>query len=217
MDTAQLNTNMIQRQIQTWDVTDPKVIEAFHTIPRDAFAPNEFKNLAYADMEIPLGEHQTMLSPKVEARMLEALDLQPSDRVLEIGTGSGFMAALMSTLAYEVHTVDIHEGFKKRAIEHLKLQKINNVKCHCADAAQGFTEAGKFNVIVITGALPFLPESFKEMLEPNGRLMAILGEGDNMEVVLATLVSPTQFTVKSLFDTSTQPLINAKQPEPFVF
>ena len=217
MNTAQLNINMIKQQIQTWDVTDPKVIDVFTQIRRDAFVKPEYKNLAFADMELPIGENQTMLSPKVEARILEALDLQATDRVLEIGTGSGYLTALISLLAKEVHTVEIHESLKKRAEERLSLQKIRNVKCHCADAAQGFMDEGQFDVIVITGGLPLLPETFKEMLNINGRLLAILGEPNSMEVVLATLISPTKFTVESLFDTTTATLINAKEPTEFVF
>lgn len=217
MNIEQARTNMVSQQIRTWDVTTPAIVELFDTVPREQFVATGYKDLAFADMMLPIGEGQVMLSPKVEARMLDALAIQPHETVLEIGTGSGFMTALLAKQAKKVHTVDIYSTLSDAAKARLKKLRIDNVKCYVADAAQGFTDAGKVDVIIITGSLPVLPETFKEALLPNGRIMAILGDEPMMEVVLAKPLVQGGFEVTSLFDTNVPVLENARQPERFVF
>ena len=217
MNLEQARTNMITQQIRTWGVTDPAITELFVTIPREKFVANEYQDLAFADMALPIAEGQVMLSPKVEAKMLDGLAIQSHETVLEIGTGRGFMTALLAKQAKRVYTVEINKPLSDKAKQRLKALKINNVDFYVADAAQGFNQIDKVDVIIITGALPELPDQFKEILRPNGRIMAILGDEPMMEVVLVKLHQGANFTTESLFDTVAPALINARQPDRFVF
>ena len=217
MNLEQARTNMISQQIRTWGVTNPVITELFVDVPREQFVTAEYQDLAFADMTLPIGEDQIILSPKVEARMLDELAVQPHETVLEIGTGSGFMTALLAKQAKQVYSVDINKTLSNKAKQRLKALKIKNVTFYVADAAQGFNQADKVDVIVITGALPGLPDQFKDILRPCGRIMAILGDSPMMEATLVRLHTDGTFTIDSLFDTVAPTLVNAHQPDRFVF
>ncbi|MEJ2361072.1 MAG: protein-L-isoaspartate O-methyltransferase [Gammaproteobacteria bacterium] len=208
--------NMVLQQIRTWDVLDQRVLDLLEVMPREDFVPDPYRKLAYADMRIPLGHGEVMMPPVVEARMLQALDIQSHDTVLEIGTGSGFVTALLARLARHVHSVEIHPRFTETAGEILASHGIINVTLHNGDAARGWTECGQVDVLAITGSLPILPEVFQLSLNPGGRLFAIVGDAPAMEAVLITRLDNGEFRRESLFETDLPALRNAYQPNRFV-
>jgi len=212
----QARHNMVVQQVRTWDVLDQKVLDLLETLPREDFVPEAYRNLAYADIAIPLGHAQLMMPPVVEARMLQALDIQPNETVLEIGTGSGFVTALLASLARHVYSVDIHPDFTEAAAHKLAAHNLINVSLETGDAARGWTQCGQVDVITITGSLPLLPQSFEQSLRTGGRLFAIIGDSPAMEATLITRLSETEFRRETLFETDIPPLRNALQPDRFV-
>jgi protein-L-isoaspartate(D-aspartate) O-methyltransferase len=169
------------------------------------------------DMEIPLGHGEKMLQPKQEARMLQALDLQPTDGVLEIGTGSGYMTALLASLSAHVYSVDIHADFTHSAAAKLKQHGITNVTLDTGDAARGWDKHGPYDAVVLTGSVPILSAQFIESLKPGGRLLAVVGEPPVMQAQLVTCASAGAYNTVTLFETCIAPLKNVQQPERFVF
>ncbi len=216
MTTSTAKVNMIKQQIHILGNLDPTITDVLLKVSREEFVPETMKAFAYTDMEVSLGYGEKMFTPRVEAQILNAIKAQKSDNVLEIGTGSGYFTALLAMLTDSVTTVDIHEDFVKKAKYRLKALNIYNVKYHHGNAAQGWEPTKKYDLIVINGALPLLPENFKKQLTENGRLFCILGTGDTMEGILIKK-EKDQWTQKSLFDTSVVPLKEAVQPEKFVF
>lgn len=217
MNIEEARINMITQQLRTWDVLDETVLNAVRTTPREEFVPAAYKNLAFADMNIPLAHGQTMLTPREEARLLQTLALQGTEVVLEVGTGSGYMTALLARLAKIVYSIDIFPDFTQQAQVKLATQNINNVTLLSADAARGWEQQGPYDAIIITGALPFLPESFRNSLKPGGRLVAILGQAPAMEATLIKRGERSGWTEEKLFETVVPTLINATQPSPFTF
>ena len=217
VDLGQARHNMIEQQIRTWDVLDQDILDLIDSVPRDPFVPAEYRNVAYSDMQIPLGRDQVMMHPRVEARMLQALDVQPHEKVLEIGTGSGYVTALLSRLAEQVNSVEYIPEFKLEAAQRLAAHGCDNVQLEVGDAAQGWERHGPYDIIAITGSLPVLPEAFRQQLNIGGRLFAIVGDDPVMEAELITRVGEEDFVSESLFETSLPPLINAAQPERFTF
>ena len=217
MNIEQVRFNMIEQQIRPWDVLNQTVLDLLHTVKREEFVPESYRTLAFVDMEIPLGHGQAMLSPKLEARILQELAVTKSDRILEVGTGSGYLTALLATLGKHVYSVDIVADFKTLASARLHSHGINNVSLEIGDAALGWSAYGKYDVIVITGSTPILPESFIHDLNPGGRLFAITGDAPAMTAKLITCVSTGTYRTITLFETNVPPLKNAKQPERFVF
>jgi len=217
MNIEQARTNMIKQQLRAWDVLDDHLLEVFRTTPREAFVPPAYKGVAFADMNIPLEHDQIMLIPGEEARLLQAVQIQPTDTVLEIGTGSGYMTALLARLAKLVYSIDIFPDFTAAAQVKLATHNINNVKLLTADASKGWEQQGPYDVIIITGSLPFLPESFRNSLKPNGRLVAILGNAPAMEATLITRNDRAQWSKQKLFETVVPVLINAEPSATFVF
>ena len=179
--------------------------------------PEAYRELAYADINIPLGNGEQMMKPIMEARLLQALDVQPTDKVLEIGTGSGYLTALLARLGQHVDSVDINPEFQTQAQAHLDAQGIGNVSLQEGDAARGWEQNGPYDVIAITGSLPILPESFQQQLAVNGRMAVITGSGPVMEMLLITRTGAEQWDTKSLFETDFPPLRGAEQPQAFVF
>ncbi|MDF2529447.1 MAG: protein-L-isoaspartate O-methyltransferase [Gammaproteobacteria bacterium] len=217
MNIEQARINMIKQQIRTWDVTDNTVLEAFAAVPREEFVDPSYRDLAFADTTLPLAHNEVMLSPKVEGKMLQALDIQPHETVLEIGTGSGYFTALLAKMAKHVYSVEFYSDLSQNASAHLKRHRINNVSLEIGNAARGWDyHANEIDVLVITGSLPFLPDSFKSCLKETGRLMAILGDSPNMKVTLIKK-NGKDWAAKNLFETVAPTLLYAQQPERFVF
>jgi protein-L-isoaspartate(D-aspartate) O-methyltransferase len=207
--------NMIEQQIRPWEVADDKVLNLIADVPREEFVPAGFENLAFADMNIPLEHGEVMMSPKIEARMLQALEIKPTDTALEIGTGSGYLTALLAKLARHVYSVDIHEDFVSQVARKLEDDDIVNVTLEQGDAATGWPKHGPYDVIAITGSLPLLSENFQQSLRVGGRLFAIVGDSPVMEARLITRTGENEFHTEDLFETDLPPLRNAPQPDRF--
>jgi protein-L-isoaspartate(D-aspartate) O-methyltransferase len=217
MDFERARFNMIEQQIRTWEVLDQRVLELLSKVPRENFVPEPYRALAFADMEIPIGYGERMLQPKVEARMLQELTLGEQNRVLEIGTGSGYMTALLASVAAHVYSVDIQPEFTHTAAAKLTAHGIANVTLETGDAARGWDQHGPYDAILLTGSVPILPESFKASLKAAGRLLAVVGEPPVMEAQLITNMGGGAYNAVSLFETCIAPLKNALHPERFVF
>ena len=217
MNTEQARFNMIEQQIRPWEVLDPRVLELLPTVPREEFVPVEQRALAFIDTYIPLGHGQVMMQPKQEARLLQEIAVTPKDRVLEIGTGSGYMTALLASLASEVDTVEIYPDFLTSAKKKLTDHGFNNINYFEGDAANGWEGDRPYDAIMLTGSVPILSEKFIQILNPGGRLVVIVGQDPIMEAKLIEKVSDGSTRQISLFDTSLPPLINAQTPSLFVF
>jgi len=192
MNLEQARFNMIEQQIRPWEVLDQRVLDLLSTVPREDFVPEAYRKLAFTDMNIPLGEGQVMMSPKVEARILQALNVQDDETVLEVGTGSGYVTALLANLAKQVFSVDINPEMTRQAGEKLAAHDITNVTLETGDAARGWDAHAPYDVIVVTGSLPLLPDAFKQALKVDGRLLAIVGDSPIMGVLLITRVGETE-------------------------
>ncbi|HAN56127.1 MAG TPA: protein-L-isoaspartate O-methyltransferase [Betaproteobacteria bacterium] len=217
MNIEQARFNMIEQQIRTWDVLDQDVLNLLSKVKREEFVPQTYRTLAFVDMEIPLGHGEAMMQPKMEARIIQELAIQKTDKILEIGTGSGYLTALLAHQGHHVHSVDIAPEFKTQSEAKLKAHGFNNVSLEVGDAAAGWSRHGPYDVIVLTGSTPVLPEVFKHDLKPGGRLFAIVGDAPTMHAKLITCVAAGAYNSVTLFETSVKPLINAVQPERFVF
>ena len=217
MNTEQARFNMIEQQIRPWEVLDPRVLELLPTVPREEFVPVEQRALAFIDTYIPLGHGQVMMQPKQEARLLQEIAVTPKDRVLEIGTGSGYMTALLASLASEVDTVEIYPDFLASAKKKLTDHGFNNINYFEGDAANGWEGDRPYDAIMLTGSVPILSEKYIQILNPGGRLVVIVGQDPIMEAKLIEKVSDGSTRQISLFDTSLPPLINAQTPSLFVF
>jgi len=217
MNVEQARYNMVEQQIRPWEVLDQQVLDLLFKVKREEFVPPQYRSLAFVDMEIPLGHGENMLAPKIEARLLQELAIQPGDRILEVGTGSGYMTALLASLGGHVDSVDIVPEFTQSAAAKLDAHHIRNVTLETGDAARGWNKQAPYDAIVLTGSVPILPEAFKQGLGPRGRLIAIVGEPPVMEVRLITRVGDGAFNSIGLFETCIAPLRNALQPERFVF
>lgn len=214
---ARARYNMIEQQIRPWEVLDERVLQLLGEMHRDEYVPAAYRRLAYADISIPLGHDQVMMAPKIEARLLQALDVRPTDDVFEVGTGSGYLTALLASLGHHLRSVDILPDFIDQARASLERQGIKNVDLETRDAAGGVDDRGPYDVIAVTGSLPVLPEAFRTALRPGGRLFAVVGESPVMEALLITRVGQQEWITESLFETELPSLINAPQPRRFVF
>jgi protein-L-isoaspartate(D-aspartate) O-methyltransferase len=212
----QARFNMIAQQIRPWDVVDDRVLKALESVPREQFVPDKYRELAFADIEVPLAHGQYMMEPKVEARMLQALDVQKGDRVLEIGTGSGFITACLATLGGQVTSIDIHPEFTEQAGERLAKLGLQ-ASLVTGDALQELPEAGSWDVVAVTGSTARLDDRLKGLLAEGGRLFVVTGEAPAMQATLITRVSPDAFHQEGLFETVLGRLENAPEPDGFVF
>jgi len=201
--------NMVEQQLRAWEVLNERVLGVLGRLARDQFTPSGYRNLAYADMQIPLGHGEVMLEPKVEGRILQALDPQPHDRVLEIGTGSGFLTACLAQLAQHVTSVDYYAAFTQQAGKTLGNEGVSNVELVTGDAALGWDDDRLYDVIAVTGSLPELHQGFHHRLNQGGRLLLIIGQPPIMEAMLITRVDTDQWSSESLFDTSAPALIGS--------
>ncbi|WP_301100728.1 protein-L-isoaspartate O-methyltransferase [Propionivibrio sp.] len=219
MDTERARFNMIEQQIRPWNVLDPAVLELLSVVKREDFVPAAYRDLAFADLEIPLGAKpgQTMLAPKIEARILQELSLRNVDTVLEVGTGSGYMAALLAAKAEYIYSVEIDPTLAETARGNLGQTGIANVSVETGDAAQGWACSAPYDAIVLSGSTPILPEALLRQLKIGGRLVAIVGEAPAMQVQLVTRTDEDAFNTSIVFETVVAPLINAEQRKKFVF
>lgn len=216
MDTEQARFNMIEQQIRPWEVVDPIVLDLLGHVHRENFVPLEFRELAFADIGIPLGFGEEMMAPKIEARLLQELAPTPNCNVLEIGTGSGYLTALLASRAKYVESVEIREEFSRNAAQKLLDQGFSNIETVVGDGARGWHPGATYDAIILTGSVPVLPHAYKSALNDGGRLVAIVGAEPVMEAVLITRHGE-EWEERSLFDTSLPALVNAETPSPFVF
>ena len=217
MDLERARFNMIEQQIRTGEVLDQRVLGLLSRVRREEFVPPAYRALAFVDMEIPIGHGEKMLQPKLEARMVQELAVSESDRILEVGTGTGYVTALLATLGAHVFSVDILSDFTRGAAQRLAAHGIRNVTLETGDAARGWEKHRPYDVILLTGSVPLLAESFKASLTPGGRLLAVVGEPPVMEAKLVTTVEGGASSGIGLFETCIAPLKNAPHPERFVF
>ena len=208
-------SQMLRQQIRAWEVLDDRVLATLGATPREDFVPTDYSDAAFADLEIPLPHEQHMMSPRVEGRLLQSLQINPVERVLEIGTGSGFLTACLAGLADTVVSVDVFADFIDAAGPKLERLAISNVELRAADGLTLDYE-GEFDAIAVTGSVPELDDHFIRMLRPGGRLFVVTGREPVMEAQLITLHAYGNWTRQSLFETLLTPLVNADTPPTFV-
>ena len=212
MNLEQARTNMVEQQIRTWQVLDQDVLDLLLVVPREDFVPAQYRSLAFSDMEIPIGEGQRMWQPKLEARVLQELMVRKTDRVLEVGTGSGYLAALLSHRAAQVVSVELNPVLAAFGRANLERHGAENIVLETGDAARGWPAHAPYDVIVLTGSTPVLPPALVEQLAPLGRLFAVVGEAPAMT---ARIYANRRST--DLFETVIAPLANAEHPSRFRF
>ena len=216
MNIEQARFNMIEQQIRPWEVLDQDVLDLLVVVKREQFVPAAYKDLAFFDTEIPLPGGESMLAPKIEARLLQEANVKKHENVLEIGAGSGYMAALLAHRARHVTTVEIRHELKDLAARNLAVCGVTNVDVVDGDGARGWG-AEQYDVIVISGSLPVLPEAFLTQLKIGGRLLATIGEEPVMSAQIVMRLTDTTFETVKLFETSIKPLQNAAAPSQFKF
>ena len=207
---------MIEQQIRAWEVLNLGVLDVFDQVPREEFVPARYRELAFADMQIPLGHGQRMLAPKLEGRILQALGIGKAERVLEVGTGSGFFAACLSRLAHRVHSLEIFPDLAAAASERLLRLGYANVEVETG-YAMNFAGDSAYDAIALTGSLPVYDARFERALVVGGRLFAVVGTGPVMEARLVTRTAAAAWLSETLFETQMAPLIHAAPPPRFEF
>jgi len=217
MNLEQARSNMVEQQIRPWEVIDQDVLDLLYTVPREAFVSPAMRDLAFADMEVPIGEGERMWAPKIEARALQALALHKSDRVLEVGTGSGYLTALLAHRAAQVRSIEIKPTLAAFGRANIERHGVKNVILETGDAARGWAAGAPYDVIVLTGSVPVLPKGLLGQLAPGGRLFAVVGVGPIMTARLVTCLAPESFRGTGLFETVLEPLVNCEQPSRFRF
>ena len=213
----QARFNMIEQQIRPCDVLEARILELLHHVRREYFVPEGKRAMSFMDMEIPLGFGVSMWHPKLEARALQELHIGHNDKVLEVGTGSGYLTALLSALAGHVTSVEIVPELSEMAKAHLQPFHRDNITLEVGDASRGWGEGASYDVIVLAGSTPVLPVAFPNSLNIGGRLFAIVGDAPVMEAKLITRVAPDTYEVVNIMETSVAPLQNAQQSKQFVF
>ncbi len=207
---------MIDQQVRAWDVFDPDVLKVLSRVPREQFVPFGYEALAFADTEVPIGRGQSMMTPTVEGRVLQALDLDGSESVLEIGSGSGFLTACLSRLAAQVTSLEIYDDLKKRAGENLADAGVDNVELLSMDATKKLPD-GKFDAIVVTGSLQTPDPRLIDALEIDGRLFVVIGDAPVMDACLVRKSGENTWASETLFETALTPLVNGALPPQFFF
>lgn len=215
MNLDQARFFMVEQQIRPWDVLDPKVLDLLMDTPRHLFVAEAQQKLAYSDIELPIGNGEVMMAPKVEGKILQAVEIQENDTVLEVGTGSGYLTALMASQAKEVTTVELHKSLQETAKERLK--EYDNINFHIGDASQDWADNKNYDVIVLTGAVAEIPQTYLDKLNVGGRLAVIHGTSPAMSADVITRVNQNQYNTEVLFETDMAYLSNSEQKSVFTF
>ena len=216
MNTDFARQQMVKQQARAWDVLDAKVLAVLGDVPRERFVPAGFESLAFADTEIPIGHDQKMMTPTIEGRVLQALQLKGNERVLEIGTGSGFLTACLAQLAANVTSIDIHDDFLSAAQKSLTDSGIDNVDLQAMDGTQQLPE-GPFDAIAVTGSIQTFDMRFVDALNAEGRLFVIVGNAPAMQARLVQRTQEDDWQSDNLFETDISPLLNGALPPQFSF
>ncbi|MBC7803601.1 MAG: protein-L-isoaspartate O-methyltransferase [Candidatus Parcubacteria bacterium] len=217
MNLEQARTNMVEQQIRTWEVLDQDVLDLLYTVPREEFVPLSCRNLAFSDMEIPIGEGEKMWAPKMEARVLQELAPRRSDRVLEVGTGSGYLTALLAHRAAHVHSIEIRPALAAFGRANIARHGVDNVSLTVGDGTDGLSSGAPFDIIVLTGSVPRLPKALLDQLARGGRAFAVIGEPPVMTATVVSATAAGALHSVELFETLLAPLANCKQPSRFIF
>lgn len=216
IDVATARRQMIEQQVRAWEVLNLAVLEAMERVPREEFAPPAYRDLAFADLCVPLGHGQSMLAPKLEGRILQALEVRAEDRVLEIGTGSGYFAACLAQLGGRVRSLEIFADLADTARASLARTSVHNVHVETTDAMT-LADEGAYDVVAVTGSLPIYDARFERTLAEGGRLFVVVGQGPVMEARRITRTGPADWLRETLFETHMDPLVHAPEPPKFVF
>ena len=216
MNTEYARLQMVNQQVRGWNVYSEDVLAVLKELPREQFVPQGFESLAFAELEIPLGHGEYMMTPTIEGRLLQALNLEGDENVLEIGTGSGFMTACLARLGAQVTSVDIHEDFIADAARKLEQQGIDNVTLLQMDATDQLPD-GPFDAIAVTGSVQTFDPRFVEALSEHGRLFIVVGDAPAMEAKLVERTDAHDWQTVSLFETNLRPLVHGALPPQFVF
>jgi len=216
MDTLAARRQMVDQQIRTWEVLDPRVLDALSAVPREAFVPPEYRELAFADAPFPIGFGQSMLSPKLQGRILQALGVSAADVVLEVGSGTGYLAACLSLLGSSTRSIDIHPGLVELSRANLRALPEAKVEFETRDAFSA-APLGEYDVVAVTGSLPVYDTRFEKSLRVGGRLFVMVGAAPVMDAILVRRVDDNEWIRESLFETVVAPLINATAAQKFVF
>ena len=217
MNLEQARANMVEQQIRPWEVLDQDVLDLLYVVPREEFVPEKHRSIAFSDLEIPIGEGERMWAPKMEARVLQDLSVRKTDRVLEAGTGSSYLTALLSHRAAHVFSVEIKPKLAAFGRSNLERHGAENVTLEVGDAAHGWPSHAPYDVIVLTGSTPILPGALVEQLAPGGRLFAVVGEPPVMTARMVVAATPGAWHSTDLFETVIAPLVNAERPPRFRF
>ena len=217
MNFEQARFNMIEQQIRPWNVLDTSVLSLLGAVKREDFVPAAYRAMAFMDIDVPLPDGQCMLAPKLEARLLQALDLNKNKKVLEIGTGSGFMAALMAHQALRVSTIEIRPELVAFATQNLRRAGITNATVYEGDGSRGWAQDTPYDAIVLSGSVASVPQALLSQLKPGGRLVAIVGQEPMMRAVIVSQDAHGAFTTRELFDTVAPRLDGFVEPSRFTF
>lgn len=217
MDLTQARFNMVEQQVRTWEVLDQEVLDAMMDVPRDRFVPEPYRLLAYSDIRIPLPCGQAMFAPKWEGRLLQALKPTRDCRALEIGTGSGYLAALLGRLCGDVVSVEIHAELSTQAARLLRVSAVNNVALETGDGIDGWPARGPYDLIAVTGSSPARRPQIEQQLAPGGRMFIVLGMPPVMEATLVSRLDEHTWTSESLFEVELEPLLGAEPRARFEF
>ncbi|SMF28371.1 protein-L-isoaspartate O-methyltransferase family protein [Pseudogulbenkiania subflava] len=214
MDFENARFNLVEQQIRPWDVLDPKVLDLLFHVKREDFVPDDKRTLAFVDTELPLINGHKMLQPKVEARLVQDLGLKPEDKVLEIGTGSGHVTALLASLSRHVYSVDLDPVMKEMAAKNLKKAGVSNVTLVEGNGVDGYAAQAPFDAILVGGSLPVVPDSLKQQLAVGGRMILVVGDEPVMTTKLIERESETVFRETNLFETCISRLAQSEAVEP---
>jgi protein-L-isoaspartate(D-aspartate) O-methyltransferase len=221
MNLEQARSNMVEQQIRPWQVLDQSVLDLLYSVPREEFVPPAWRNLAFTDMEIPIGDGEKMWPPKLEARVLQELAPKRSDRVFEVGTGSGYLTALLAHRSAHVYSVEIRPALAAFGKANIARHGLDNVTLGIGDGANGvppgFAYGGPYDIVVLTGSVPLLPRAVLDSLAPGGRAFAVVGETPVMTAKIIACTVPGALRTVELFETLLAPLANCTQPSRFRF
>ena len=217
MDIEQARFNMIEQQIRPWDVLNTQVLDVIQSVPREQFVPEQHRKLSFADLEIPLGHGQAMMSPKVEARILQALDITSNDRVFEVGTGSGFLTACLASMAQKVTTTEYFADLSDSARQNCEQHAVGNYEFIQGNVFDQLKSLGSYDVIAVTASIPEYTPQFAKHLCVDGRLFIVVGQRPVMTATLVTCVAENEYRQETLFETELAPLVTSSKEKVFSF